>query len=97
MYAPCINAPAHLVLERARFAKRAGAGAVLMIPGLTGFDSMRLLADDDDFGLPIVAHPAMLGGNVSARKEKKETTPPALKTAFCVPAAKAAVCFLAAG
>ena len=28
-YAPCLNAPAHLVVSRAKFAKAAGAGAVL--------------------------------------------------------------------
>ena len=32
VYAPCLNAPAHLVVSRAKFAKAAGAGAVLMIP-----------------------------------------------------------------
>jgi len=61
IYAPCINAPAHLVMQRAKFAKAAGAGGVLMIPGITGLDSMRALAEDPDFGLPIIAHPAILG------------------------------------
>eukprot|EP00854_Cymbomonas_tetramitiformis_P003444 gene3444-4328_t len=61
IYAPCLNAPAHLVMERAWSAKRAGAGGVLMLPGITGFDTMRLLAADPNFGLPILAHPAMLG------------------------------------
>ena len=61
VYAPCLNAPAHLVVQRARFAKAAGAGAVLMIPGITGLDTMRHLAEDPDFGLPIVCHPAILG------------------------------------
>ena len=32
-----------------------------MIPGITGLDSMRALAEDPDFGLPIIAHPAILG------------------------------------
>ena len=41
IYAPCINAPAHLVVQRAKFAKAAGAGAVLMIPGITGLDRIR--------------------------------------------------------
>ena len=61
VYAPCLNAPAHLVVQRARFAKAAGAGAVLMIPGITGVDTMRHLAEDPNFGLPIVCHPAILG------------------------------------
>lgn len=61
LYAPCLNSPAHLLLERAMFAKRAGAGAVLMLPGITGFDSVRMLASNSDFGLPILCHPAYLG------------------------------------
>jgi ribulose-bisphosphate carboxylase large chain len=66
LYAPCLNAPAHLVLKRAKFAKAAGCGAVLMLPGLTGLDTCRVLAEDAEFNLPIIAHPsisgAMLGG-----------------------------------
>jgi ribulose-bisphosphate carboxylase large chain len=61
VYAPCLNAPAHLVVSRAKFAKAAGAGAVLMIPGITGLDSARSLAEDPDFALPIICHPAILG------------------------------------
>eukprot|EP00873_Tetraselmis_striata_P001508 jgi/Tetstr1/421772/TSEL_012675.t1 len=61
LYAPCLNSPAHLLLERAMYAKRAGAGAVLMLPGITGFDGVRLLAANADFGLPILCHPAYLG------------------------------------
>ena len=61
VYAPCLNAPAHLVVSRAKFAKAAGAGAVLMIPGITGLDSARALAEDPDFALPIICHPAILG------------------------------------
>jgi ribulose-bisphosphate carboxylase large chain len=61
VYAPCLNAPAHLVVQRAKFAKAAGAGAVLMIPGITGLDTMRHLAEDPDFNLPVISHPAILG------------------------------------
>lgn len=61
IYAPCINAPAHLIVSRAHAARRAGAGAVLMIPGITGLDVMRELAADSSFNLPIIAHPALLG------------------------------------
>ena len=61
IYAPCINAPAHLIISRAHAARRAGAGAVLMIPGITGLDAMRELAADSSFNLPIIAHPALLG------------------------------------
>ena len=61
VYAPCVCAPAHLVISRAHAARDAGAGAVLMIPGITGMDTMRELAADATFGLPIICHPAMLG------------------------------------
>ena len=61
VYAPCLNAPAHLVVQRAKFAKAAGAGAVLMIPGITGLDTMRVLAEDPEFHLPVICHPAILG------------------------------------
>jgi ribulose-bisphosphate carboxylase large chain len=37
-----------------------------MIPGITGFDSMVQLAKDDEFALPIIAHPALLGSHVRA-------------------------------
>ena len=38
-----------------------GSRCGLMIPGITGLDSMRALAEDPDFGLPIIAHPAITG------------------------------------
>ncbi len=66
VYAPNITGPAREVDERARFARGQGAGAVLYIPGLGGFDAMRTLADDDDFGLPIISHPAFYGGFVTS-------------------------------
>jgi ribulose-bisphosphate carboxylase large chain len=62
LYAPCLNAPASLIRERAYFAKTAGAGAVMLLPGISGFDIVRELAADSHFGLPIIIHPAMLGG-----------------------------------
>jgi ribulose-bisphosphate carboxylase large chain len=61
LYAPNVTAPAPLVAERARLAQRLGAGALLVAPGLVGFDAMRALADDDALALPILCHPALLG------------------------------------
>lgn len=66
LYAPNVTAPAGEVHERARLAKKAGAGALLICPGLTGLDAMRALADDDALGLPILAHPAFLGSFVTS-------------------------------
>ena len=66
IYAPNVTAPADEVSRRARFAKQLGAGALLVCPGLTGFDAMRSLADDDTLQLPILAHPAFLGSFVTS-------------------------------
>jgi len=65
-YAPNITAPAGDLERRAKFAKACGAGALLVSPGLTGFDAMRRIADDDSIDLPILAHPAMLGSFVTS-------------------------------
>lgn len=61
VYMPSLNVPVDRLLESAHFAKEHGAGALLVLPGVTGFDSMRMLADDDDLGLPIMSHPSFLG------------------------------------
>lgn len=49
------------VRELAEFAKQAGADGILLIPGPFGFDAMNRLAQDKEFGLPIMAHPSHLG------------------------------------
>lgn len=64
LYMPSLNAPADELLERARLAKDAGAGGLLVLPGLTGFDVMRWLATSGEIGLPIMGHPAFLGSLV---------------------------------
>lgn len=64
-YMPSLNLPAGEILQAAVEAKKLGAGALLMLPGVTGFDSMRTIADNDEVSLPIMAHPSMLGSFVS--------------------------------
>ncbi len=54
--------PMETLLERARFAKKVGAGGLLIAPGLVGWDAMRAIAEDERVGLPILFHPALLGG-----------------------------------
>ena len=61
VYVPNITAPFHEIEARARFATQAGAGGVLIAPGLVGFDTLRWIADQDDIGLPIMAHPTLTG------------------------------------
>lgn len=64
VYVPNVTAPYGEIAARARFAKEAGAGGLLVAPGLTGFDVMRALADDDEIGLPVFSHPAFIGSYV---------------------------------
>ncbi len=64
VYMPALNVPADRIHDAAHFAKEAGAGALLVLPGLTGFDAMRALAADDDLALPIMSHPSFLGSHV---------------------------------
>jgi len=65
IYVANITAPHREVLNRARIAKNAGAGGLMVAPGLIGFDLMRELADDDTLSLPILTHPAMQGSFVT--------------------------------
>jgi ribulose-bisphosphate carboxylase large chain len=65
-YMPNVTAPADQVLERAHFAKAHGAGSLLVCPGLTGFDSLRQLAEDDSLALPIASHPSFYGSLVTS-------------------------------
>jgi len=61
IYIPNISGPVTEIIERASYAKEAGAGGVMLIPGLVGLDFIRVLAEDDSFGLPIMHHPAFHG------------------------------------
>ncbi len=65
LYIANLVAPADRIVARAHFAKRAGAGGLMLLPGLSGFDVMRQLADDDDLALPILSHPAWQGSFVT--------------------------------
>jgi len=61
VYMPSLNAPYPLIEQRLGEAIDAGAGALLVLPGITGYDVMRELARRDDIAVPIMAHPAFLG------------------------------------
>ncbi|BDG59533.1 RuBisCO large subunit C-terminal-like domain-containing protein [Caldinitratiruptor microaerophilus] len=66
IYVANVTAPGEEALERALLAKAAGAGGLLVCPGLTGFDTMRRLAEDDRIALPVMSHPAFLGSWVTS-------------------------------
>jgi ribulose-bisphosphate carboxylase large chain len=67
IYIANVTAPNAEVIKRARFAKNAGAGGLMVAPGLIGMDLMRELADDESIGLPILTHPALQGSFVTSR------------------------------
>ncbi len=69
LYAPSLNLAFDQIIDAAHTAKELGAGALLVLPGITGFDSLRLLAADDSLALPIQGHPAMLGSLVTSKSE----------------------------
>lgn len=48
--------------QRSLFTKQAGAGGVLICPGLVGFETVKIVAEDETLGLPIMTHPTFLGG-----------------------------------
>ena len=58
LYAPHVFGPWPKLLERALVAKNAGAGALLICPGLTGFDAVTALSR---LSLPLITHPEFLG------------------------------------
>ncbi|RMH06091.1 MAG: ribulose 1,5-bisphosphate carboxylase large subunit [Nitrospirae bacterium] len=61
LYIPNITGPNTLLIDRATFARAAGAGGVLICAGLTGFDAIQIVASHHHVRLPIMMHPAGLG------------------------------------
>jgi ribulose-bisphosphate carboxylase large chain len=66
IYVANITAPHSEIMKRARIAKDAGAGGLMLAPGLVGFDLMRELAEDDSIALPVLTHPALQGSFVTS-------------------------------
>ncbi|MFQ5456579.1 MAG: RuBisCO large subunit C-terminal-like domain-containing protein, partial [Nitrospirota bacterium] len=64
IYVANVTAPFDKIIERARMAKRCGAGGLLISPGIVGLDTMRHLSADDNIGLPLFSHPALQGSFV---------------------------------
>ena len=66
LYVPNLSGPSHTLMERAALAVEAGAGGVMLAPGLVGWDAVRRVAAADEIGLPILAHPALLGSYLAS-------------------------------
>lgn len=69
LYAPSLNLSFDRIKSAAYKAKELGAGALLVLPGITGFDSLRVLAEDDELGLPIQGHPSFMGSFVTSPRD----------------------------
>lgn len=65
LYAANVSGDGTDVIERAYFAKEAGATALMVASGLVGFGWLHKLASDEKLRLPIIHHPAYSGGFVS--------------------------------
>jgi ribulose-bisphosphate carboxylase large chain len=60
-YLPCFDAPPEHVEERLRIALDAGAGGLLVVPGVGGLPLVRWLARNTPDDFVLLAHPALLG------------------------------------
>jgi len=69
VYVPSLNMPFDQMIDGAHTAKELGAAGLLLLPGITGFDSIRVIASDDTLSLPILGHPTMLGSLVTSKHE----------------------------
>lgn len=63
LYAPHVSGPWPTLFDRACFAQSAGAGALLLCPGLTGFDALSSMARFPSPSLPLIAHPDFQGSH----------------------------------
>lgn len=61
LYIPHLTGSAKGIYKRSLFAKDAGAGGLLLCPGLVGFEMVKVLAQEGSIGLPVMTHPSLLG------------------------------------
>ncbi|MEM7620243.1 MAG: RuBisCO large subunit C-terminal-like domain-containing protein [Pseudomonadota bacterium] len=61
LYFPNIAGHSKDLMPYAKFAQEAGAGGILFMPGLFGFDFINRLTRIPEFNLPIMSHPTFLG------------------------------------
>ena len=65
-YFPNLSGRPEEIEDNLRFAKQAGAGGILVMPGLLGFGLVNRIARDAALDLPVMTHPAFLGPYVLA-------------------------------
>lgn len=62
LYAVNLTGRNSQLLQNARHAVEAGASCLLLSTLAYGFDTLQELSEADDIGVPILSHPAMMGG-----------------------------------
>ncbi|MDO5640887.1 MAG: RuBisCO large subunit C-terminal-like domain-containing protein [Paracoccus sp. (in: a-proteobacteria)] len=66
LYIPNLSGRPEEIEDNLRFARDAGAGGILVMPGLLGFGIVDRIARDAALDLPVMTHPAFLGPYVLA-------------------------------
>lgn len=66
LYFPNLSGRAEEIGDNLQFAKEAGAGGIIVMPGLFGFGTVARIARDAGLSLPVMTHPAFLGPYVLA-------------------------------
>ncbi len=66
LYFPNLSGRPDEIEANLRFARDAGAGGILVMPGLFGFGLVERIAGDAGLNLPVMTHPAFLGPYVLA-------------------------------
>jgi ribulose-bisphosphate carboxylase large chain len=61
LFFPAVNGRMEEFIEKAHFAKEQGADGIMLMPAFCGMDMVRMLAEDDSLGLPIMSHPGFYG------------------------------------
>ncbi len=61
MYFACISGPMDQFHEKVSYARDAGVDGLMIMPGFAGIDTMRVVAENDSIGLPVMFHSGFLG------------------------------------
>ncbi|NMB55346.1 MAG: ribulose 1,5-bisphosphate carboxylase large subunit [Leptolinea sp.] len=61
IFLPNITGRADELLENAHYARQIGCRGLMVLPAHTGWDAVRMLAEDDSLDLPIMIHPSFSG------------------------------------
>lgn len=68
LYFAHVSGAAETMRKRAARAKTLGATGLLIAPGLTGLDALRLFSLDEGLHLPIMSHPTFWGASVGSER-----------------------------